>query len=207
MTVSELMKAMAEAGAPFEAILIAVQALDAKDAELAAKEREQSERRAKDAERKRAARANNGTRRARPRNVHGQSKECPADPPIDNIHTPGSDDLPDGKSQNAASDFPKPDWCDDKQVWADFLKNRKRKRLPNTPTAHKAFLDDIARLADDEWPPGRLLRHAAAKGWGGIYDPRASQQANGKSNGQSKFTGGSTADAAQRVRERMGLAG
>lgn len=129
------------------------------------------------------------------------------DPPIEENHTPGSDDLTDVKSQNAPCAFPKPVWCDDNQVWADFLKNRKRKRLPNTPTAYKGFLDDIARISDDEWPPGRLLKHATAKGWGGIYDPRETQSANGKSNGQSKSTGGSTADTAQRVRERMGIGG
>lgn len=95
-------------------------------------------------------------------------------PPIDNTHTPCVS--PNGEPQSTAvaarDEFPKPDFCDDDQVWADFLKNRKRKRLPNTATAHKGLLDDINRIADDEWPPGRLLRHAAAKGWGGIYDPR-----------------------------------
>lgn len=65
-------------------------------------------------------------------------------------------------------DFPKPDWAD-AQVWSDFLANRRRKKLANTPTAHKAFLDDIARLADDAWPPGRLLSVATGKGHGAIY--------------------------------------
>jgi len=92
------------------------------------------------------------------------------DPPIEDNHTPGSDDLPGGKSQNAA--WRKPAFCESDQVWADFLKNRKRKRLPNTETAYAGFLADIHRLADDEWPPGKLLTHAVRKGWGGIYDPR-----------------------------------
>ena len=92
------------------------------------------------------------------------------DPPIDNTHTPSVS--PNGEPQSAKRDtFPKPD-CVDAVVWADFLANRKRKRLPNTVTAHKGLLDDLARIADDEWPPGRLIAHAAAKGWGGIYDPR-----------------------------------
>lgn len=77
-----------------------------------------------------------------------------------------------GKRRAAKSDiFPRPEWAD-VQVWSDFLMNRKRKQLSNTPTAHKRFLDDIERLSDEEWPPGRLLEHAAARGWGGIYDPR-----------------------------------
>ncbi|MAM37520.1 MAG: hypothetical protein CL949_03225 [Erythrobacter sp.] len=60
----------------------------------------------------------------------------------------------------------------DPQHWADFLANRRRKRLPNTATAHKRLMQDIARLADDDWPPGRLIGHAAARGWAAIYDPR-----------------------------------
>ena len=77
--------------------------------------------------------------------------------------------------------FPKPDWADD-QVWGDFLKNRKAKKLPNTATAYSRLMADLNRLADAEWPPGRLLEHAAAKGWGGIYDPR------GKDNGTANRT-------------------
>lgn len=125
-------------------------------------------------------------------------------PPIDNNHTPSVS--PNGEPQGggAAVDFPKPDWCDDDQVWSDFLKNRKRKRQPNTPTAYKGFLDDIARIADDEWPPGRLLRHAATKGWGGIYDPRSSGVPN---NDNRKSTGGSTRNAAQAALERLQFGG
>lgn len=96
-------------------------------------------------------------------------------PPIDNNHTPSvissnEETTPSAAPQRSA--FVKPEWCEDDQDWQDFLTNRKRKRLPNTASAYKGFLDDIARIADDEWPPGRLLKHAAAKGWGGIYDPR-----------------------------------
>lgn len=69
------------------------------------------------------------------------------------------------------ADFPRPSWAPE-GVWRDFLHNRQRKGNPNTPTAYKRFLDDIARLANDEWPPGRLLEHAAAQGWAGIYAPR-----------------------------------
>lgn len=58
------------------------------------------------------------------------------------------------------------------EVWRDFLANRRRRRMANTATAHKRLCDDLLRLADDEWPPGRLIEYAAARGWGGIYDPR-----------------------------------
>lgn len=59
------------------------------------------------------------------------------------------------------------------QVWSDFLSNRRRKRLANTPTAWKAFLDDLARIsAETGIPPPQLIEQCTAKGWGAIYDPR-----------------------------------
>lgn len=63
------------------------------------------------------------------------------------------------------------------QIWADFLGNRKRKRLGSTPTAWKAFCDDLARVsAQTGIPPPKLIEYAAAKGWGGIYDPNQRDQ-------------------------------
>jgi hypothetical protein len=60
------------------------------------------------------------------------------------------------------------------QVWTDFLGNRKRKRLGNTPTAWKAFNDDLQRVAAQTGiPPPKLIEMCAAKGWGAIYDPRS----------------------------------
>lgn len=70
-----------------------------------------------------------------------------------------------------ADPFPRPEWADP-QAWADFLVNRKAKRCPNTATAYAAFLRDIERLASPQWPPERLLAHATARGWAGIYEPR-----------------------------------
>ena len=86
----------------------------------------------------------------------------------------------DGVKRASRDEYPKPEWADPK-VWDDFKKNRKRKGKPNTASAYKRFCDDIARLSDDEWPPGRLLEHAAAEGWAGIYDPR--EKLNGSQNG------------------------
>ena len=85
MTASELMEAMAAAGAPFEAILIAVRALEAKDAEIAKRDAEAAEKRAKDAERKRSEREHS--------RVHGQSTDSPRrplfpSPPMKIILTP-----------------------------------------------------------------------------------------------------------------------
>lgn len=67
--------------------------------------------------------------------------------------------------------FPRPEWASP-EVWADFLRNRKAKRLPNTATAHRKLLKDIAALVDEDWPPGRLLEEIVARGWGAAFDPR-----------------------------------
>ena len=118
-------------------------------------------------------------------------------PPIDNNHTPrviSSDEETTPAPKRGA--FPMPDWCEDDAVWRDFLANRKRKRLPNTATAYKGFLDDIERISDQEWPPWRLLKHATVKGWGGIYDPRNDR---GMGNGKANNRPGGTAIAAERA--------
>lgn len=69
--------------------------------------------------------------------------------------------------------FPRPWWAD-KRVWADWMQVRKRKGGVNTITAHSGFLADIARHADAEWPPGRLLSLAVSKSWLSINRPHGS---------------------------------
>jgi hypothetical protein len=98
-------------------------------------------------------------------------------PPI----SPNASHSPRARVRQSA-DFPKPDWADD-QVWTDFLSNRKRKGLSNTPTAHRKLLADIDRIADAHWPPGRLLEAATAKGWGAIY-PSIKSSEDETHNGQ-----------------------
>ncbi len=102
--------------------------------------------------------------------------------------------LPSGSVARArkADPFPRPDWADP-AVWSDFLVNRKRKRCSNTATAHKGFLEDIARLVDPQWPPGRLLEVATRKGHAGIYpsikgtddEPRNQPHSMAGNNGRS----------------------
>jgi hypothetical protein len=58
------------------------------------------------------------------------------------------------------------------QVWSDLLSNRRRKRAGNTPSAWKKFQDDLARVSlQTGIPPPKLIEHAAASGWAGIYKP------------------------------------
>jgi DNA-binding transcriptional regulator YhcF (GntR family) len=60
-----------------------------------------------------------------------------------------------------------------RQVWSDFMENRKRKRLGKTATAWKSFNDDLTRIsAQTGIPPPILIERCTAKGWGAIYDPR-----------------------------------
>jgi hypothetical protein len=77
------------------------------------------------------------------------------------------------------------------QVWTDFLGNRKRKRLGNTPTAWKGFCDDLNRIsAQTGIPPPKLIELAAIKGWGSINAPtedqvHGQQRTNGMGRNQS----------------------
>lgn len=72
-------------------------------------------------------------------------------------------------------DFPCPDWAD-AEVWRDLKRNRKTKKLTNTPTAHKRFIAAVEGMADDDWPPGKLIEEIVAKGWGGPHDPRGDRK-------------------------------
>lgn len=99
-----------------------------------------------------------------------------------------------------ADDFPCPEWADP-QVWRDLKANRRTKRLSNTTTAHRNFVNAVEAMADDDWPPDRLLEAIVAKGWGGAHDPRDDRKP-GNDQRIAKSTG--TATAAQRARENLG---
>lgn len=91
--------------------------------------------------------------------------------------------------------FPCPEWCE-ADVWRDLKANRKTKRLTNTPTAHRQFVAAIERMADDDWPPGRIVEAIAAKGWGGPHDPRDDRKPG---NDNRKSDNRTTRSAAQRA--------
>lgn len=170
MTTSELMKAMSDAGAPFEAILIAIQALDAKDAEIAERDREQAEKRAKDAERKRLDRAAGKTYRRRPRTVHGRSQDCPADPPIDNNHTPpvSSNDettrTAKPKKSPPAKLTAKPDDVTE-PTWRDFSALRRRKGGPISETALAGIREEAMKAG---WTLEAALKKCVTRNWQGF---------------------------------------
>ena len=207
MKVSDLMRAMSEAGAPMDAILIAVEALESKQAEIDAAEAAKAQKRAKDAARKRAERAAN---LECPENVHGQStdtartvQDAPAlSPSPKEINSnPHPHTHPEETPRaRKADNFPCPDWAEP-QVWRDLKTNRRTKRLSNTPTAHRQFVRAVEGMADDAWPPGRLLEAIVAKGWGGAHDPREDRKPSNDYR-SAKPTG--TATAAQRAIASLG---
>jgi hypothetical protein len=72
-------------------------------------------------------------------------------------------------------------------TWTDFLTNRKRKRLVNTPSTWKSFQDDLARVsAQTGIPPPQLIEQCTGKGWGGIYDPRERNDGQQRTDGMGR---------------------
>lgn len=99
--------------------------------------------------------------------------------------------------------FPRPEWADP-QVWKDWMDVRKAKHGRNTATAYTGFLADIAKLVNDEWPPGRLLAYAVAKSWAGIYEPKEGYPTSERPQQPRSFPGqGSTRDLGMDVAREL----
>jgi len=93
----------------------------------------------------------------------------PCTPNQPHAPTPTREDTP-ARTRKLAS-WPCPGGVDP-QHWSDLLANRRAKRMALTPTALEHQLRQIEKFTSDEWPPGRIVQHAAAKGWAAIHDPR-----------------------------------
>jgi hypothetical protein len=124
--------------------------------------------------------------------------EPPEVSPKDINQTPSSPPV-DASEAKASSHQPRP-WAlpagVSLQVWDDFKKNRAKKRLPNTDTAWKAFLDDLSRVSSHTGiPPPKLIEQCTAKGWGAIYDPRDQRNERADTN--------PTATALRRVQDAL----
>lgn len=130
LTLSEMMQAMAAAGAPMEAIIIAVQALEEKEAEIRQRDHLSAQKKAKDAERKRIERA---ASKDCPRTVEGHGEDVVS--PNDIISNP----LPLSPSANA--DAPLSDFAD--RVMEDWNREIAGSPLPPitrmTPARRKAL--------------------------------------------------------------------
>lgn len=164
MKVSDLMRAMSDAGAPMEAILIAVKAIEESNDAI-------EQRRAGERERKRRQRAKSdevdGTFTGQSRDITGTvTVEAPLSlPPNEKIsnpptHTPGNNT----RARKGTETPAKPDGVSP-ETWRDFLDLRKRKGSPLTETALKG----IAREAEKAgWPLEAALAKCQARGWQGF---------------------------------------
>lgn len=215
LSLADLARRLADAGTPMEAIIMALEAVEAEQTRSA-------EGRAKAAERKRRQRerdADGAVTRPSQDNqgdnhadgtVTGQSQDSHGDHPLSRppndiysnppTQTPGN--ITARETANEAGNvFPRPDGVD-RALWADFRANRKAKKLSNTASAYAKFQRDLAaECARTGWPPGDVLRACVERGWGAIY--KITEQNNGQQR-QSGHRGGSTRDAARLALERLG---
>lgn len=160
MKVSELMQAMTEAGAPMEAILIAVKALEERDDAI-------EQRRAAERDRKRRQRAkaredkedSHGT-------VTGQSGDPSLSPSLSpqtpqthpHTHPDNNTRVRKGRSKTTVS---KPEGVLD-QTWEDFVAHRKAVKAPLTATA-MAGIEREAKKAG--WSLEDALSAVVTRGW------------------------------------------
>ncbi len=163
MKVSDLMQAMSDAGAPMEAILIAVRAIEERDDALTAK-------RAIERDRKRRQRAkdddSHGTVTGQSRDIGGTvttttplslplSPQTPQTP----THTPGDN------TRARKGGLPaKPEGVSD-QTWADFTELRKGKRAPLSESALAGIKREATKAG---WSMEAALAKCLARGWQGF---------------------------------------
>lgn len=140
-------------------------------ASLAEQESRAMEKRAKDAERQRRHRSSRDVTVTACDRRDNEVSSPLSSPPNDIYSNPPHHTPPTHTERAKPDDFPCPAWCDP-AVWRDLKRNRRTKKLTNTPTAHARFVAAIEAMADDHWPPGKLVEAIAANGWGGPHDPR-----------------------------------
>lgn len=189
MSVAALIRDMIAEGATPQLILLAVEAVEARDNAAAAE-------RAKTAERKRRQRDRDCDMGV---TVTGQSQDMveatpSLSPPNEIYLTPPIPTPVNIIPTRKGIDFPMLD-CTDAVIWRDFLKNRKAKTLQNTPTAHRRLVKDLAEMAARTgWPPGKVFEACVAKGWGAIYDPRDKENGNNGRNQNNSSRNGKPVD-------------
>lgn len=172
MIVSELIKAMADAGAPMEAILIAVRALEQREAQIDAKRAVERDRKRRQRAKDKHPEAENakdmdGTVTGQSRDMDGTVTVTPplSLPPNENISNPPTHTPPDNKPARGKSGIPaKPAEVSD-GVWTDFLDLRRRKRAPMTETALAGIKREAGKAG---WSLEDVLAKCLARGWQGF---------------------------------------
>jgi|GEM_PF-3543637 len=185
------------AGVTGEALIEAIAEMEAAQPKDAAAEK----RRAYDRERK--ARLRDEAKSGGSPVESAANADAPAPSPFPNENKSNPNPHPHPEQTPArvrADNFPCPEWCKP-EVWRDLKANRKTKRLTNTATAHKQFVAAIEGMADENWPPGKLVEAIAANGWGGPHDPRDDRK---PTNGYRNSKSSSTATDAERAIQTLG---
>lgn len=179
---SEMMQRMSDAGAPFDAIMVAVRHIEAL-------ETANSERKAKDAARKRAKREEEHVSADNPRTVHGRGADNSAAPLSPDKSPPDPQKLtpnpaPTGRviPPRAREKFPAPEGVASDQ-WKGFLQLRTAKRQPMTERGYSLLCGKLTGLAEHGYPPGEMIDLAIERGWTTVHEPHDDQprQRNGYS--------------------------
>lgn len=170
MSIADLMQRMSDAGAPMEAIVLAVRALEEKDAELAAKRATERDRKRRQRERQRDS---HGT-------VTGQSGDITGQPPIldkeSSPQTPFKEINPTpANTTRARRDYPIPDGISAEQ-WGAFCGQRKKKLNDH---AYSLLCNKLKDLAEAGWPPGEMIDRAIEHGWETVFAPKFEENRNG----------------------------
>lgn len=185
MSISDLMEAMSNAGAPMEAILLAVRALEAKDAEISA-------RRANDRERKQRQRAKD---RGEDGAVTGQSRDMDVTVTVASPFPAPSPSFPPNPQTNPtpthtrdkpprarkADDFELPERIP-AEPWREFVAMRRRIGKPLTPHAMNLAVIELDKLAADGWPPGDVLNNSTLNSYQGLFPPKDRRNGTNRQN-------------------------
>lgn len=204
MSMAALIRSMAAAGAPAEAIALAVEAIEqaqacVDDARAAAAGRKRRQR-----ERER------DTSRDSHETVTGQSRDEPAPSPLPSPQTPYPTPHPPPEYSDAYArgsislivlrivvagcraasrpkarwpkDMPPPPGVSDDQ-WAGFIDHRIAKRERLTLRAYQLLCGKLAKYADAEWPPGRIIDHIVERRWTS-FEPEWLTRSSETRNGQ-----------------------
>lgn len=107
---------------------------------------------------------------------------------------------PTARAKKKTEPFILPDWVPTEQ-WGAFEAMRRTIRKPMTDYAKKLVVSELRKLADAGYPPGPVLDQSTRNDWQDVY--KIKDRDNGQR--QSNHRGGSTRDAAELARLRMGL--
>lgn len=215
LSISSLIRAMTDAGAPPEAIIIAVEAIEAVQAEAEEARDEIEIVRAKAREKKRAQRA--ASRRTASA-VPGQGGECPGTVPGHVQDNPSPSPLPNEnlnphpaptRTRTTPARERTPDLPEGATVeqWDAFREMRRRIRKPMTGRAEQLALGKLAKLAESGEPPGAVLDQSILNGYQDLYpikDNRSDHKPRPPNRSEPDPQGrGRTRIAADRVLSRM----